>query len=61
MTPMPLRMAVAEQIAVAYAAHRAWPLGTVHEIRVQLLARGPGSLTFRPQVTRRRDLQGPRS
>lgn len=58
MTAMPLPVAVAEQVAVAYTAAGAWPLGTVHEIRVTVMSRGPHHLTFRPRVTRRRDLQG---
>ena len=53
----PLRIALAEAIALGHAKSGRWRLGTVHEVRVQMLNPGKGKIAFSFMVTRRRDVR----
>ena len=56
----PLGVTVAERLALTYAAHRAWKLGTVHEVRVSTTyEKRTGSIDLSWSITRRRDVRVP--
>lgn len=57
---MTLRTDLALIFALGYTKSGAWPLGTVHEVRLEVRAPQQRPLIITHQVTRRRDLRGPR-